>query len=376
MGASPSFWEQESWLNGIDIAIIGGGIVGLSSAIHARERFPTARIVILERAPFPDGASNRNAGFACIGSISELLDDLSTQPMHKVMDTLTMRWEGLLRLRELIGDQSLSYEAYGGFEVFLPEDKERYGKCQEALPTFNHEIEKRLGEPEVFQLQDSAGSSKDFARVSKMIYNRLEGQIHTGKMMRAYWAKAIEMGIEFWGGVEVEEIVQLAEGVQINSKYGEWKVSKLILATNGFSQQFLKHIDLQPARNQVLITKPIPSLKWKGTFHYNKGYGYFRNVGNRVLIGGFRHLYKEEESTAEYALHDHLQDHLQSWLKKNILGQTTFEVESRWSGILGVGKGKNPILEKKSDDLVLALRLGGMGVAIGTAVGKQAAALI
>jgi glycine/D-amino acid oxidase-like deaminating enzyme len=47
---------------------------------------------------------------------------------------------------------------------------------------------------------------------------------------------------------------------------------------------------LKPARAQVLITKPIDSLKIKGTFHMDRGYYYFRNIDNRVLIGGGRNL--------------------------------------------------------------------------------------
>ena len=47
-----------------------------------------------------------------------------------------------------------------------------------------------------------------------------------------------------------------------------------------------------------------------------------------------------------------------------------------WSGILGIGDQKKPIIERVSPNVVVAVRMGGMGVAIGSLVGEEAAALV
>ena len=57
-----SFWERESFLSNIDVAIIGSGLVGLSAAIHLKEKHPNLQVVIFERGALPTGASTRNAG--------------------------------------------------------------------------------------------------------------------------------------------------------------------------------------------------------------------------------------------------------------------------------------------------------------------------
>ena len=62
-----SFWERESFYNDIDYAIIGSGIVGLSAAIELKEKYPKAKVVVLEKGFLPSGASTKNAGFACFG---------------------------------------------------------------------------------------------------------------------------------------------------------------------------------------------------------------------------------------------------------------------------------------------------------------------
>ena len=146
----------------------------------------------------------------------------------------------------------------------------------------------------------------------------------------------------------------------------------MIVATNGFANQLLKIKDVMPARAQVLITEPIPSLKFKGTFHYDEGYYYFRNIGNRVLFGGGRNLDFKTETTTDLSLNTKIQQHLELLLKTVILPKTPFKVEQRWCGIMGVGQIKKPIIKKTSHNIVCAVRMGGMGVAIGSLVGKLA----
>jgi cation diffusion facilitator CzcD-associated flavoprotein CzcO len=72
-----SFWEKSLYFESLDFTIIGAGIVGLSTAIFLKEKFPRSKILILERGYLPSGASTKNAGFACFGSPTELYDDLS-----------------------------------------------------------------------------------------------------------------------------------------------------------------------------------------------------------------------------------------------------------------------------------------------------------
>ena len=48
-------------------------------------------------------------------------------------------------------------------------------------------------------------------------------------------------------------------------------------------------------------------------------------------------------------------------------------IEMWWSGILGIGNVKEPILSWKDEDIILGVRLGGMGVAIGSFLGDKLA---
>ena len=65
-----SFWEKDFFI-AYDHIVVGSGIVGLSTAIAIKEKQPNSRVLVLERGIFPTGASTKNAGFACFGSLSE-----------------------------------------------------------------------------------------------------------------------------------------------------------------------------------------------------------------------------------------------------------------------------------------------------------------
>src|SRR5688572_1411015 len=113
-----SFWEPESFLN-YDVIIIGSGIVGLSAAISLKEKFPERSVLVLERGLFPSGASTRNAGFACFGSLTEILYDLKHCGAERTLSVIEKRIRGLSRLRERLGDEAMDYRHVGGYELIF-----------------------------------------------------------------------------------------------------------------------------------------------------------------------------------------------------------------------------------------------------------------
>jgi glycine/D-amino acid oxidase-like deaminating enzyme len=134
--------------------------------------------------------------------------------------------------------------------------------------------------------------------------------------------------------------------------------------------------DVQPSRAQVLVTKPIKNLKVIGTFHLDEGYYYFRNIEDRILFGGGRNLDFKGEETMAFGQTQLIQNKLEDILKHIILPDTPFEVDQRWSGIMGMGTQKRPIIKQISENVSCGVRLGGMGIAIGSLIGKELAELV
>lgn len=367
-----SYWELKNWFSGIDYTIVGSGIVGLHCAISLKERFPEKKILILEKGILPQGASTKNAGFACFGSMSEIIDDLKTHSEDEVIQLVQKRWQGLQLLRKNLGDTAIDFKPFGGYEIFLKDTESWYNECLQKIP-FVNEILKPIFKTEVFNKEVDRF---DFKHVEEyLIFNPFEAQIDTGKMMNALLQKAVAMGVMILNQVEVLGYADSVDKVDVSTKDFNFKTKKLLFATNGFASKITNNA-VKPARAQVLITEPIENLDIKGTFHIDKGYYYFRNIDNRILLGGGRNLDFESETTTEFGLTEIIQNRLEVLLKEVILPHYDVKIEHRWSGIMGMGSSKRPIVEQISNNVYCGVRLGGMGVAIGSLIGKELADLV
>lgn len=367
-----SYWEYKSWFENIDVTIIGSGIVGLSCALRARERFPEARILVLEKGILPQGASTKNAGFACFGSVSELLADLENQSEEEVFHLVQRRWEGIRILRNTLGDRHIDYQCHGGHEFFLQDQRESYQRCLDHVEFLNSLLQPVFGKAPFRQQANSFG----FSRIHPQgITHVFEGQIDTGKMMLALLDKTRKNQIQLINGLGVQDFDEQQGKVVVRTSEFEFKTQHLLVATNGFASQLLGE-EVKPARAQVLITEPIKNLKVRGTFHLDRGYYYFRNIHDRLLLGGGRNLDIAGETTTEFGQTPKIQEQLEWLLKEVILPGTPHEIAQRWSGIMGLGSSKQPIVRQLSERIYCGVRLGGMGVAIGSLVGKELADLV
>ena len=282
-----SYWEKKSFFEDIDVAIVGSGIVGLNAAIRFKELDKNLRVVVIERGFLPYGASTRNAGFACFGSISELLDDLKTSTENEVFGLVERRFRGLERLRNRVGDKALRYEEHGGFEIFKADEKATFDHCAVHLDFFNKSIFDITKQKKTYRiLHKKAIQSFDFQNINNVIHNVAEGQIDTGEMMKTLLNIAENKGVKIINGLTLKSIETQNDEVLLHADNWFFTAKKVLICTNGFARQLMPDLEVTPARNQVIITKPIENLHLKGCFHYDRGYFYFRNIDNRILLGG------------------------------------------------------------------------------------------
>lgn len=363
-----SFWEADYFLN-YDHIIVGGGIVGLSTAISLKDRSPEKNILVLEKGVFPSGASTKNAGFSCFGSLTEILFDLTTMTEDEVLSLVELRWKGLELLQKRIGVKAMDYQQNGGYELLGPEQAAAVGKLEEVnqllFPLFNQEV---------YSLANQ--KTKEFGfnqqKIGHLIFNPLEGQIHTGKMMKSLQQLAASKGIEVLTGVTVSGLEESGVAVKVSTENGiHFTCQNVAICTNAFSKEIIPELPLEPGRGSVIITKPISDLRFKGTFHYDEGYYYFRNYENRIIFGGGRNLNFDAERTTEFDVREEIVHKLIDDLRTLIIPHTDFQIDRVWSGIMAFGENKQPMIQKHSERIFLGLRLGGMGVAIGSQLGLE-----
>lgn len=375
-GNTFSYWERTAFIDNADVIIIGSGLVGLSAALHLKKQQPTLKVLVLERGFLPTGASTKNAGFACFGTVSEQLSYLKKSSEAEVLRMVDYKWRGLQRLRQNLGDDNIDYQQNGGYELFMESESTVAGEAMEQLTYFNILLRQAIGKSDIYSVADAKIADFGFNKISRMIYNPYEGQLHTGKMMRTLLNKVYSLGVMVLNDCEIKKVENEGTNVSLTTTQGNFKTGKVVLATNAFANQLFPELKVIPGRGQVLVTKPIAGLKLKGTYHFNEGYYYFRNIDGRVLFGGGRNLDYATEETWDFGHTDKVKGQLVSYLKEVILPGQNFEVDYWWSGIMGFGEDISPIVKRLEPNVFCAVRCNGMGVAMGSLVGEEVAELV
>ncbi|MDH5610065.1 MAG: FAD-binding oxidoreductase [Cyclobacteriaceae bacterium] len=361
-----SIWEKESLLS-YDIIIVGAGITGLSTAASLKERRKDLSVLVLERGLLPTGASTKNAGFACFGSLSELIEDEKNMGTEAMLDLVEKRWKGLLLTRKRLGDQTIDFHQHGGYELVFGTADDIPGQIE----NFNQKLSSIFPSP-VFSDHTSQLPSFGFAQTERLLLNQFEGQIDTGKMMSALWQYCTELGVKILTGAMVTHVENNA--VEANLRY-RFEAGAVIVCTNAFTPG-LVDVPLLPGRGMVMAVNPATPLKFKGAFHYDQGYYYFRDHGHKLIFGGGRNLDFEGETSTLFEINKKIQLKLQEDLANIILPGITYTIEHLWTGIMAFGDTKSPIVERSENGVYLGVRLGGMGVAIGSLVGEELAEMV
>jgi glycine/D-amino acid oxidase-like deaminating enzyme len=367
IGFMQSFWETDQ-LSIIDFSIVGGGILGLFTAYELSLKYPKARIAIFERDLFAAGATSRNAGFACFGSVTEIAADRKQWGDSKTLEIVNKRWKGIQRIQSLLGDK-INYENYGGYELFI--DKPILQQDLDEINSYLNPVFQEI----VFKQQPEKIKEFGFsANTQSLVFNPFEGQIHSGKLILALHELLRAKNVHFFAN---SEVTSYEDGSPIefiiNNKH-KVQTEKLIFCTNAFPP--INQLQIKPARGQVLITKPIPNLKLRGCFHFQEGYYYFRNVDNRILFGGGRHLDIHGETDTRFLLNELIQKDLIEKLNTIIAPSHMPDIEQQWSGIMAFTDNKLPMIKYIGKHVIYAMNGNGMGISLSPITAQEITELL
>ena len=389
-----SVWEQSTYFAPKDLVIVGCGFVGLWTAYEAIHQNPKLNITILERGTIPSGASTRNAGFSCFGSVSELISDIQLMGEAAMLETVKMRYDGLQRIQEVFKAKEIDYNQWGGYELFEGKKGAKndesglydISKLESDIAYLNKILAPALKTPKKNgkYLPIYTNASKDikklgFQGIEALAFNQLEGQLNSAKLVLALQKAVQAKGVQILFNTEVKKFKSHKKGVTITTNLeAVLETKQFLVCTNGFAKQLIPRLDVVPARGQVFVTEPIKNLKFKGCFHFDEGYYYFRNLGDRLLLGGARNADFKNEKTYSLETSATIQKVLEDFMMQRILpkGSKKPKIELRWSGTMGMGTIKKPIIEQVQPNVYCAVRMSGMGVAIAPIVAKKALKLM
>jgi glycine/D-amino acid oxidase-like deaminating enzyme len=406
MAMAISVWEQSTYFAPKDLVIVGCGFVGLWTAYEAIHQNPKLNITILERGTIPSGASTRNAGFSCFGSVSELISDIQLMGEAAMLETVKMRYDGLQRIQEVFKAKEIEYNQWGGYELFEGKKTVKDTKASKAnkgvksdesalydisnlesdIAYLNKILAPALKTPKkngkflpIYTNASKVINKLGFQGIEALAFNQLEGQLNSAKLVLALQKAVQAKGVQILFNTEVKKFKSHKKGVTITTNLeAVLETKQFLVCTNGFAKQLIPGLDVVPARGQVFVTEPIKNLKFKGCFHFDEGYYYFRNLGNRLLLGGARNADFKNEKTYSLETSATIQKVLEDFMMQRILpkGSKKPKIELRWSGTMGIGSIKKPIIEQVQPNVYCAVRMSGMGVAIAPIVAKKALKLM
>ena len=212
-----SWWEKCFWEK-VDVVVAGAGITGLQVADAIKRRNPGWRVIVLERDPLALGASSRNAGFACFGSLTEFLEDIDRGGEQAALELAEKRYHGLQRLRAKMGDQAIGFQGSGSLEVFTARDREA-----EAIETLRPEPTQGLN------MQVTALG----------IRNTHEGVVESNLLLKSLRQRALEAGVELYGGMEITRVEAATDGMEIQAGRHAIRTRQIVWCTNAWAGKFL-----------------------------------------------------------------------------------------------------------------------------------------
>jgi len=368
------FWLSSGKRNA-DVIVVGAGFTGLRVATTLKTERPEWKVVILEALSQGAAASSRNAGFACFGSPGELISDIDEMGMDAAAVLLSLRFEGIQALQTDLNKHGLSSVTVGGNEVF---EVDRQKDHETILSRWEDLLElwERAGLPSDLWLEQRfSGLSSQL--LSSGFHTKYEFGIDPQELYDSLEKRAVSVGVSIHRGVTLEDLHARDSEVRLTTSDGSWKSKYIALCTNaGRTPKFAE--GLYPGRGQIVVTEPLKEHPFLGNYHVDRGYYYFRNIGDRLLLGGGRHVYKEEETTRDLNTSRQLIEHLKSYIERILLPGKDVRIEYAWSGTMGfhTGGGKMPLLSKIQNGVYRCVGFGGMGVALSNSAAMKLSTMI
>lgn len=273
-----------------DLVIVGGGYTGLWAAVHAKERHPDTRVVLLEGERVGWAASGRNGGF-CEASLTHGREN-GLQRWPDEIDRLEKL--GLENLAGLVAD----VESYG-----IDADIEATGVLAVAVEP--HQIpwlRDESGERATFLDREQVRAEVNSPTYLAGLWDRSEAVlVQPAKLALGLARTAIDMGVTIFEHSLVTELNDSGHGVIVRTAAGAVRARQAILATNVFPSLLRRNkLMTVPVYDYVLATEPLSAqqlsaIGWtnrQGLTDVANQFHYYRlTADNRIVFGGYDAIY-------------------------------------------------------------------------------------
>lgn len=360
-----------------DLAIIGGGFTGTSTAYYVSRRFPNRRVVLLEAATLANGASGRNGGMML--NWVNGFDDAEPEVAARIYQTTQAGIENLCTLIEHHG-LPVDYRRDGTVTVYT--DPARAEAAHAHV-----EDQNRVGIPT--QFLDAAALRKLLSvdHGCGAVFDPGTGQINGAQLVRGLAPVLEAQGVSIYEG---SPVLSVREGktVTLRTPYGEVRADAIVLATNGYTGKLGYFRDaLFPLHSHVFATAALTPgqqqhLGWQGLAGFADdfdriSYATMTHDGHLVFGGGsnaaYSYLFNNRTiypggSGAAYGAANAMEETLERYFPR----AGALPITHRWAGTLGITFDRKPLIGVRGEhhNVFYAIGYCGHGVTLANLAGE------
>lgn len=357
-----------------DVAIIGAGFTGMSTAYHLARRFPDLRVVVLEARRVGNGASGRSGGMA-LNWINGV-DARNPEVARRVFDVTR---GGLDGIEAMIAEHQLDvrFHRAGCLEAYTAAQRaEEAHQRAEKLASFGLPV-RYLHGPELASRVRAQG-------VVGAVLDPTTGQLHGLDLLQGLSPVVRRLGVEIYEGTPV---VRIEEGREhrLTTPGGTVRAATMVLATNGYTGRLgYFRSGICPMHSHVIATEPLPKARW-AKLGWSATAGFTDDLDRiayasmsadgRLLIGGggngaYSYLWGNRtawprEPAAQYAF-------VHGILKKYFPRAADVKISHRWTGTLGITMTRVCSMGVTGEhrNVLYALGYSGHGVVLANLAGR------
>ena len=338
-----------------DVAIIGAGLAGLSTALELARR--GSRVVVVEAGRIAWGASGRNGGLVtpgfavgydsikrrCGEQIARRLYSYSQLGLNLVRSNVSSIAEDCL-----MGNGKYSVSRY----------PDTAGMEEEA-----DFLSRECGEPVSLHDRQSLKAVMDTDRYFDGIYKPHGFHIHPLR-----YAHRIAEELERLGGIifEASPALKIEKGDGYHTvvcEQGLVSAENLVVCTSGYDQGFYRPVSrsVLPVATHVAVTEPL-TMEHSTVLDTNAAVAdtgnacdYYRKIDDgRLLWGGKITTLRAPPGSLDQLMHAAIVDVYPSLASVGI--------EFSWSGLMGYCRHKMPVIRQQEPGIWVATAFGGHGL--------------
>lgn len=362
-----SHWQQthRDRSTAYDVVIVGGGIVGASTAYWLERQHSSLRVALLEAQTLGSGASGRNAGFVFQGTASDYLTDVERFGKR----TARRLWHFTRSNRDLMAAElrgsAFGWQSEGSLTVAgdTGED-ERLRASVSSL--------RAAGAPVVYLSPEKTNDRLSARGLHGGLYVTTGAAINPLQLVRYL---AHESSADLRTHHPVQDIRWDRNGATLCTPDREIWGRRVVLAVGAALPDLVPSTSsvVRPVRAQMLATAPSDSPSIPVPVYSHKGGFYVRQLADgTVLAGGGRHQHRTAEETDEDATTPAVQATIERYLHTYYPWTRSLSVRRRWSGTMGFSPDGRPVVGPVPEhtDSIFATGFTGHGMGYGFRMGR------